>query len=64
MILSQSEFYPVRRFRFTVTVLCIVIVVLVILGLLSHRTLSYNRPVWKSCPYGEPRDTGTVKAGH
>jgi hypothetical protein len=64
MILSQSEFYPVRRFRFTVTFLCLAIVVLVIIGLLSHRTLSYNRPVWKLSPYGELRDTGSVKAGH
>lgn len=64
MILSQSEYYPVRRFRLTVTSLCLAILVLLILGLLSHRTLSTNRPVWKSAPYGEVRDTGTAKAGH
>jgi uncharacterized membrane protein affecting hemolysin expression len=64
MTLSESEFYPARRYHFTVACLFVLLLMLILAGLLSHRTLSYNRPVWKSSPYGELRDTGTVKAGH
>jgi hypothetical protein len=64
MILPEIETYPVQRFRNRVTWLAVLILVFVILGLLSHRTISDNRPAWKSSPYGEPRDTGTMKAGH
>ena len=63
MTYSESEYYSVRRFRFTVAYLSILIILVVILGLLSHRTISVDRPVWKSSTYGEPRDTRSVKAG-
>jgi hypothetical protein len=62
--LTEIETYSVRRFHFTVARLALLIIILVILGLLSHRTISINRPVWKSAPYGDLGDTGTARAGH
>ena len=59
---SEGESYSDRRFRLTVAGLAILIFILIIIGLLSHRTLQDNRPAWKSSPYSEMQDTGTVKA--
>ncbi|MCX6145142.1 MAG: hypothetical protein NTZ35_18215 [Ignavibacteriales bacterium] len=63
MTSSVGEYYPVRRFRITVASIFIVIILAVIVGLLTHRTISVNHPVWKSSPYGDPRDTASVRAG-
>jgi hypothetical protein len=62
--LTEIETYPVRRLRVTVAGLSILILVLILIGLSSHRTIAVNRPVWKSAPYGDLRDTGSVRAGH
>jgi hypothetical protein len=64
MTSPQSEYYPVRRFRLVVASLCFIIIILTAIGLLSRRTLSDNRPAWKSAPYGDTRDKGSVRAGH
>lgn len=64
MTYSENEYYPVRRFRLTLVSLFVLIIMLALIGLLSHRTTSIDHPVWKSSPYGDPRDTGAVKAGH
>ncbi|MCX6133316.1 MAG: hypothetical protein NTU47_05825 [Ignavibacteriales bacterium] len=64
MIPLEIETYPLRRFKTRVAWLAVLIIVLIILGLLSHKTISDNLPVWKSSPYGNPANTGTVKAGH
>lgn len=64
MTYSEDDNYPVRRFRFTVASLSILIILVVILGLLSHRTISIDRPVWKSAPYGNLHGTGSVHASH
>ena len=64
MTILQSETLSVRRFRFTVASLSVLIIILILIGLLSHRTIPDNKPAWKSSPYGEPRDTGSVKARH
>ena len=64
MTYSESEYYHVRRFRFTAAYLFILIILVVILGPLSHRTISIDHPVWKSSPHGDLRDTASVKAGH
>jgi hypothetical protein len=63
MTYSEREYYPVRRFRSTVASIFIVIILAVIIGLLIHRNISVNHPVWKSSPYGEPRDTASTRAG-
>jgi len=60
MTLSEIEVYSSRRLRFTVAWLAVVILILILVALLSHPTISDNRPVWKSSPYGEPKDTGTA----
>ena len=62
--LSENETYPARRFHRVVARLVLLIIILVVLGLLSHPTAPVNRAVWKSCPYGNPRDAGIMKAGH
>jgi hypothetical protein len=62
MALSEIESYSDRRFRLTVAGLAILIFILVIIGILSHRSIQDNRPVWKSSPFSEMPDTGTVKA--
>ncbi len=60
----ENEMYPARRFRIAVARLIILIIILVVLGLLSHPTAPVNRAVWKSSPYGDPRGTEIMKAGH
>ena len=64
MTLSESEFYPARRFHFTVALLSILLIILVLIGLLSHRTIPVNHPVWKSSPYSDLRDTANIRALH
>jgi len=62
MTLAENNTIDPRRFRFTVASLSVLIIILVLIGLLSHRTISYKNAAWKSSPYGDVRDTGTVKA--
>jgi hypothetical protein len=62
MTYSESEYYPVRRFRITVASILIVFALAVIVGLLTHRAIFVHHAVWKSAPYGEPRDTASVRA--
>jgi hypothetical protein len=64
MTLSEGETFSVRRFHFTVASLFVLIIMLILIGLLSHRTIPYSKPVWKSSPYGEVQDSGNVKAKH
>lgn len=59
---SKSEVYPSRRFRSTIAWISIVILILILVGLLTHPATVDNHAVWKSSPYGEPRDTGKVIA--
>ena len=61
---SESEFYSVRRFRLTVVILSALLGLLILIGVLGHRRIPDDQPVWKSSPYGEPRDTTKVRAGH
>jgi hypothetical protein len=63
MMYSENEYYPVRRFRITVASIVVVITLAIILGLLTHRTISANHAVWRSSPYGDARDTSSVRAG-
>jgi hypothetical protein len=63
MMPPELETYSIDRFRFTLIRLAIIFLVLIALGLLIHRTNPVNRAVWKTAPYGEQRDTGTVRAG-
>jgi hypothetical protein len=64
MTSSEVEYYPVRRFRVGLARLAILLLLLIILGLLSHRTTTVNRAVWKTSPYGDSRDAAIVRAGH
>lgn len=64
MTLAENESYPDRRFRLTVVWISVLLLILVFFGLLTHPKTSVNYPVWKSAPYGEPRDTARVRAGH
>jgi hypothetical protein len=64
MTFLENETYSDRRTLYTVASLSILILILVIIGLLSHRPMNDNgNPVWKSAPYGDPQDTGRLKAG-
>jgi hypothetical protein len=63
MTLAEDESYPDRRFRFTVAWLSVLLLILVLLGLLSHPKNPVSHAVWKSAPYGEPRDTVSIRAG-
>ena len=62
--LTENETYPARRFHIVVARLVILIIILVVLGWLNHRTPPVDGAVWKSSPYGNPRDAGIMKAGH
>jgi hypothetical protein len=64
MTILKSETYSDRRFRLTVTSLSILIIILILIGLLSHRTVPDSKAAWKSSPYGDLGDTGTARAGH
>jgi hypothetical protein len=64
MTFLESETYPDPRTRYAVASLSILLLILVVVGLLSRRTMNDSKPAWKSASYGEPRDAGSVEAGN
>jgi hypothetical protein len=63
MTVPDLESNQAGRFRATVVRLVVLIIILILVGLSIHRNISNHGSVWKSSPYGEPRDTASVRAG-